>query len=89
MHSSARSLPPALLRAPGSTGARVQDMSDLRAGDVVEIRRWDTVRYRGVVDVVCPRLGVLWVLDGPLRDRTLVHASEYTVWRMPHQVRAS
>ncbi|MEX5269691.1 hypothetical protein [Kocuria sabuli] len=63
-------------------------MSELRAGDVVEIRRWDTVRHHGVVDVVCPRLDVLWVLDGPLRDRTLVHASEYTIWRMPHRARA-
>ncbi|MGX5358612.1 hypothetical protein [Kocuria sp. KH4] len=58
-------------------------MSELRAGDVVEIRQWDTVRCRGEVDAVCPRLGVLWVLDEPLCDRTMVQASEHTVWRMP------
>lgn len=89
MHRPARFLPTAPSRASVPMGARIHDLSDLRAGDVVEVRRWDTVRHHGVVDVVCPRLGVLWVLDGSLRDRTLVHASEYTIWRMPLQARAS
>lgn len=84
MHRSARSLPPAPRRAPGPTGARVHDMSELRAGDVVEVRRGDTIQRRGVVDVVCPRLGVVWVLDGPLRDRTLLHAADCAIWRIPY-----
>ncbi|MFF0902062.1 UNVERIFIED_CONTAM: hypothetical protein RF653_03285 [Kocuria sp. CPCC 205316] len=89
MHRSARSLSSVPSRASASTGVRVHDLTDLRAGDVVEVRRWDTVQRRGVVDVACPRLGVLWILDGPLRDRTLVHASECSIWRVPQRARAS
>jgi hypothetical protein len=73
---------------PGPTAAQVHDLTDLRVGDVVEVRRWDTVHFHGAVDVVCPRLGVLWVLDGPLRERTLVHAGEYSLWRTGRPVRA-
>ena len=58
-------------------------MSELRAGDVVEVRTWDTFHCRGEVDAVCPRLGVLWVLDGTLRDRMMDQASEHTVWKVP------
>ncbi|MFI7495099.1 hypothetical protein ACH9D2_10320 [Kocuria sp. M4R2S49] len=86
MHRSLTFGPPA---GHGSTGVRIHDLSDLRAGDVVEIRHWDTVHQRGVVDVVSPRLGVLWILDGPLRDRTLVHACEHALWRMPHPARSA
>ena len=62
---------------------QIRAVSDLRVGDVVEIRTWDTVHCRGEVDAVCPRLGVLWVLDGRLRDRMMVEASGHTVWRLP------
>jgi hypothetical protein len=88
MHSSARSLSAGRPRVPGPTAAQVHDLTDLRVGDVVEVRRWDTVHFHGAVDVVCPRLGVLWVLDGPLRERTLVHAGEYSLWRTGRPVRA-
>lgn len=63
------------------TGVRVHHVSELRAGDVVEIRMWETVHCRGEVDALCPQLGVVWVLDGPLRNRMMVQASEYTVWK--------
>ncbi len=66
---------------PLGAGARVHHVSELRAGDNVEIRAWDMVRYRGEVDAVCPQLGVLWVLDGPLRNRVMIQACEYTVWK--------
>lgn len=87
MHGPARPHPSASPHSPGSTGVRVHEVSELRAGDVVEIRLWDTVRYRGAVDTVCPRLDVLWVLDGPLGDRTLIRACEYTIWKMSHPMR--
>ncbi|NVC25001.1 hypothetical protein E7Z53_16360 [Kocuria salina] len=89
MHRSARSLSSVPSRASASVGVRVRDLADLRAGDVVEIRRWDTVHHRGVVDVACPRLGVLWIVDGPLRDRTLVHAAECSIWRVRQRACAS
>jgi hypothetical protein len=75
-----RSDPPA---RRATTGRRVRHVAELRAGDVVEIRTWDTVHCRGEVDAVCPRLDVLWVLDEPQRERMMVQASEHTVWRMP------
>ena len=73
----------AALGRPSGTGVQIRAVSDLRVGDVVEIRTWDTVHCRGEVDAVCPRLGVLWVLDGRLRDRMMVEASGHTVWRLP------
>lgn len=61
--------------------SRVDDVACLRAGDHVEVRHWETLRHHGVVDEVCSRLGVVWILEGPLRERTMVDAAECTLWR--------
>lgn len=62
---------------------RVQDLTTLRRGDTVEARRYDTVRYRGEIDAVVPHLRVLWLHHGPWKDRTLLEATEYDLWKMP------
>lgn len=62
---------------------RIQDLGTLRRGDTVEARHYGTVRYRGQIDAVVPHLGVLWLHHGPWKERTLLDATEYDIWKVP------
>lgn len=61
----------------------------LHGGDVIEARHWlqgiyrGTVAYCGTVESIAPHLGVLWLRQGPLRERKLVDTIEYELWKLP------
>ncbi len=60
------------------------ELTRLRAGDVVEVHRPDGPRiYRGEVETIEVSQGVLWILHGALRERKLLLACEYHIYRCP------
>lgn len=56
-----------------------KDLALLRPGDMIEARQWDTVCHRGEVDIVVPGLGLLWLLEEPLKNRRLIEAQDYSI----------
>lgn len=60
---------------------RVNDLRELRPGDVIEARQWDTTYYRGEVEDTAPELGVLWLLEeSTFRSRKMICTQDYTLW---------
>ena len=60
------------------------DLTSLRTGDVVEVyQRHGRLCYYGEIDTVDPTHGVLWLLHGALKERKLIEASEYQIYRRP------
>ncbi|MEX3510784.1 hypothetical protein VVR84_14700 [Kocuria carniphila] len=61
---------------------RIHDLARLHPGDTLEARRYGTVRYRGVVEEVAPHLDILWLRHGSWRERTILEAAEYELWKV-------
>lgn len=59
----------------------VKDLSHLKRGDTIEARRFDTVLFTGEVELVSPRLGVLWIRHGSWQNRKLLDSTEYHFWK--------
>lgn len=67
---------------------RVNDLRELRPGDVIEARQWDTTYYRGKVETTAPELYVLWLLEeGIFRSRKMICAQDYTLWMASSSLR--
>jgi len=66
-------------------------MTDLRVGDMVQAQPLDgSQAYRGEIDAVLSKMGLLWIRHGALGERKLLDASEYRICRWPvPQVRQS
>ncbi|MEX5258338.1 hypothetical protein [Kocuria arenosa] len=60
----------------GHRTTRLGDLAQLRSGDTVEARRYDTVLYRGQVDGLVAKLGILWLRHGPWQERVLPETTE-------------
>jgi hypothetical protein len=58
----------------------ILDLSGLRRGDNVEVRRNGITHYFGQVDSVAPDLGVLWINEGVAGYRKMLETVDYTVW---------
>ncbi|MFI7583489.1 hypothetical protein ACH9DO_06825 [Kocuria sp. M1N1S27] len=39
------------------------------------------MQYVGVVDLIAPDLGVVWIREGDLGERRLLEVGEYTLYR--------
>jgi hypothetical protein len=61
---------------------RVADLNELCRGDTIEARTYDTLHYRGEIEVVVPHLGILWIRHGTWRERKLLDPTEYELWKL-------
>ncbi|WP_139007256.1 hypothetical protein [Arthrobacter crystallopoietes] len=62
-----------------TTSARLDDVSSLRRGDQVEAIAPDKVRHRGRVEETAPEMGVVWITEEPLGNRTMLDAVDYSI----------
>jgi hypothetical protein len=61
---------------------RIDDLSGLQRGDTIEARTYETVHYRGEIELIAPRLGVLWLRHGSWRHRKLLDPADYELWKL-------
>jgi hypothetical protein len=66
-----------LERIPGP--ARLDDVSALRRGDQIEATGPGGVCYRGRVEETAPEMGVVWIKDETLGNRTMLDSVDYSI----------
>lgn len=64
---------------PNTAPARLDDVSGLRRGDQIEATGPDRVRYRGRVEETAPEMGVIWITDEPLGNRSMLDTIDYSI----------
>ena len=60
----------------------IHGLADLRRGDTLEVHRYGTVRYRGIVDDIIPAQNIWWLRHGPWQERVLLETDEYELRRI-------
>ena len=75
-----RSVRHSLGEAMLTNDTRIDDLTRLRKGHWIQAWLGRELRYVGVVDLLAPDLGMVWIREGNLGERKLLDASEYTLY---------